>query len=197
MSTSIQLGPFNFRRVMQSVTELEERLQRFTAALEAAQIPYAVVGGNAVASWVSRVDPDAIRFTKDVDILLRRADVPAVVEAVKTAGFRFRHAEGIDFFMDGEHGRFSSGIHLLMAGEKVREEDASPAPDVTEAEMAGGYRVINLEALVRMKLVSYRDKDRTHLRDMLELGLIDETWPAKYSPELAARLQYLIDTPGG
>ena len=58
-------------------------------------------------------------------------------------------------------------------------------------------RVLSLEALVRMKLTSYRDKDRTHLRDMLDVGLLDATWPNRYPTELAARLQHLIDTPDG
>ena len=40
-------------------------------------------------------------------------------------------------------------------------------------------------------------KDKTHLRDMLEIGLIDATWPSRYPPQLAARLQQLIDTPEG
>jgi hypothetical protein len=48
-----------------------------------------------------------------------------------------------------------------------------------------------------MKLTSNRDKDRMHLRDMLGVGLIDATWPARYPPELAVRLQHLIDTPDG
>ena len=52
-----------------------------------------------------------------------------------------------------------------------------------------------LEALVRMKLTSFRDKDRTHLRDMLEIGLIDSSWTSRFSAPLAARLQQLIDTP--
>jgi hypothetical protein len=32
---------------------------------------------------------------------------------------------------------------------------------------------------------------------MLEIGLINETWLARYSPTLAARLQELIDDPEG
>lgn len=194
---TVQLGPFNFRGVMQSVSELEERLRRFTAALATANIPYAVVGGNAVANWVSRIDPEAIRFTKDVDILLRREDVPAAIEAVKSAGFIFRHAAGIDFFLDGEHGRFSSGVHLLMAGEKVRAEDLSPAPDVSESETGNEYKVIGLEALVRMKLTAFRDHDRTHLRDLIRIGLVDSSWPQRFIPELRSRLQQILDTPNG
>ena len=49
------------------------------AALEGAGIPYAVAGGNAVASWVARVDEAAVRNTQDVDILIRREDLDAAL----------------------------------------------------------------------------------------------------------------------
>jgi hypothetical protein len=48
-----------------------------------------------------------------------------------------------------------------------------------------------------MKLTSFRDKDRTHLRDLIGVGLVDESWRLKLPDELAARLQALLDTPDG
>lgn len=48
-----------------------------------------------------------------------------------------------------------------------------------------------------MKLTSFRDKDRTHLRDLLDVGLIDASWCQRLVPELAARLKSLVDTPDG
>ncbi len=51
--------------------------------------------------------------------------------------------------------------------------------------------------LVRMKLTSFRDKDRTHLRDLIDVGLIGPEWCGKLAPQLAGRLQQLIDTPEG
>jgi hypothetical protein len=57
--------------------------------------------------------------------------------------------------------------------------------------------VLGFEALVRMKLTSFRDKDRTHLRDMIEVGLLDRSWPARLPVELASRLQELLDNPEG
>jgi hypothetical protein len=48
-----------------------------------------------------------------------------------------------------------------------------------------------------MKLTSFRDKDRMHLRDMLDVGLVDATWPSRFPAELAERLQELLDTPEG
>ena len=70
-------------------------------------------------------------------------------------------------------------------------------PDTAESVSFRSYRVLSLEALVRMKLTSYRRTDQVHLLDMLGIELIDATWPARYPAELAARLQHLIDTPDG
>lgn len=46
-----------------------------------------------------------------------------------------------------------------------------------------------------MKLTSYRDKDRMHLRDLIEVGLVDTSWIARLPAALAARLQSLLDNP--
>jgi hypothetical protein len=86
---------------------------------------------------------------------------------------------------------------LVFSGEKVREHYVAPVPDVAETESFKAFRVLNLESLVRMKLTSFRDKDRTHLRDMIGVGLIDQTWVTRYPPELASRLQELLDNPDG
>jgi hypothetical protein len=48
-----------------------------------------------------------------------------------------------------------------------------------------------------MKLTAFRDKDRTHLRDLIEVGLVDGTWLERVPSELGARLQILFDTPEG
>ena len=73
-------------RMVRAVEKVRERLLRATAALEAASIPYAVVGGNAVAAWVTRVDESAVRNTQDVDILVRRVDFDAVRTALEAVG---------------------------------------------------------------------------------------------------------------
>ncbi|MDA1013028.1 MAG: nucleotidyltransferase family protein [Planctomycetota bacterium] len=195
MSTAIQLT--GWERVAMAVEQVRDRLKRAANALESGSIPYAVIGGNAVAEWVGRVDQAAVRFTQDVDILLRRADLPAAVTAMQQAGFIHRHAGGIDFFLDGPGAKFRDAVHVLFAGEKVREEYLLPAADVDETESAGPFRVLTLDAVVRMKLTSFRRKDQVHLLDMLSIGLIDSTTKDLLIPELAARLQQLIDDPDG
>ncbi len=187
----------NLERIVTAVERVRDRLERVTAALEAAGVPYAVVGGNAVASWVATVDPAAVRFTQDVDLLLRREDLDAAGTAVAAAGFVRQNLLGVDMFLDGATAGPRDAVHVLIANEKVRPTYAAATPDVTESIRRDAFRVVALEAVVRMKLTSFRDKDRTHLRDMLEVGLIDPSWVDRFPAELADRLQLLIDTPEG
>ncbi len=193
--SQIEYGDVSWERMIRAVEKVRERVLRTAAALEKAHIPYAVVGGNAVAAWVSRVDEAAVRNTQDVDILLRRTDLEAAKVAMAEAGFVYRHAASIDMFLDGPGAKARDAVHIIFAGEKVRREYTDPAPDVSENELTESFRVLTLESLVRMKLTSFRDKDRTHVRDLLEVGLIDAGWVDRLPTELASRLQILLDTP--
>lgn len=74
-----------------AVEEVQRRMERIVAALNDAGIPYALVGGQAVACWVSTLDPDAVRTTKDVDLLLRREDLPRARAAALAAEFDRAH----------------------------------------------------------------------------------------------------------
>jgi hypothetical protein len=183
--------------MVSAVEKVRQRLLRATAALESAGVRYAVAGGNAVAVWVSRVDEAAVRNTQDVGILLRREDFEAARRALEAAGFVYRHSAGLDVFLDGPDAKARDAVHVVFANEKVRAEEPLANPDVTESEPADRFRVIALEALVRIKLTAFRDKDRVHLRDLIDVGLIDATWPSRLPLELATRLQSLLDTPGG
>lgn len=191
------LGPFSLEKMVRAVELVRERLLRATGALEAARLPYAVAGGNAIALWVSRIDPGAVRNTSDVDLLVRRADLEAIKAALASAGFEYRHAAGLDLFVDGPQGKARDGIHLIFAGEIVRPGEALPNPELSESEAGGQFQVLGLRALVGIKLTAYRDRDRTHLRDLLDVGLVDESWEQYYPAVLAERLHSLIETPGG
>src|SRR5207244_1311345 len=72
----VSSSPGIWERYLMALDEVTERLQRITGALEKAGIAYALVGGQAVALWVATKDPAAVRTTKDVDLLLRREDLP-------------------------------------------------------------------------------------------------------------------------
>src|SRR6266851_3356651 len=180
-------------RMVRAVEKVRERLLRASKALEDAGIAYAVVGGNAVAAWVAQVDESAVRNTQDVDIMIRRGDLEAATAALAQAGFVRRHVRGIDLFLDGPKAKARDAVHVIFAEEKVRPEYPVPSPDISESESLGSFRVVSLEGLVRMKLSSFRLKDRVHLLDMLEVGVIDPSWLDKLPTELRPRLQELID----
>ena len=201
--TSAGLVPVSWPRMIRAVEKVRERLLRAAQALEKAGVPYAVAGGHAVAAWVSRVDEAAVRNTRDVDILLRRADLDAAKAALAKAGFIYRRVAGLgmpggmDVFLDGPDASIRDAVHVVPAGEKVRPDSLLPAPDVTEAEEADQFRLVSLPALVRMKLTSFRDKDRTHLRDLIELGLVDRSWLGTLPEALRSRLSDLLAHPEG
>jgi hypothetical protein len=184
-------------RMVRAVEKVRQRMERAAQALSEAGIAYAVAGGNAVAAWVATVDEAAIRNTQDVGIVLRRGDLPAAMAALASAGFVFRHVKSIDMFLDGPDAKARDAVHVLYAGEKVRDTDPEPVPEVHNVYVKDRVAFLPLDELVRMKLVANRDKDRTHLRDFLDVGLIDASWMSKVAPALAPRLQHVIDTPEG
>jgi hypothetical protein len=194
---SVPLGQFSLDRMVSAVEKVRQRLLRATSILEVARIHYAVAGGNAVAAWVSRVDEAAVRNTQDVDILIRRADLPAVKIAMEREGFIYRHGAGVDIFLDGPDAKARNAVHIVFAGEKVRPEEPLANPDVEESEQAEHYRILSLEALVRIKLTAFRDKDRVHVRDLIEVGLVDASWQTRLPPVLSERLLSLLATPNG
>lgn len=191
------MAAISLDRMVRAVERVRERLLRASKALEEAGLSYAIAGGNAVAAWVSTVDEGAVRNTRDVDMLVRREDFVAISAALEAAGFFYRRAAGVDMFLDSPDASARHGVHIVFADEKVRDHEPGPNPSLEDAVQVEGFRVLSLEALVTTKLTAFRDKDRTHLRDMLEVGLIDESWVKRLPPELAKRLQGLIDDPQG
>ncbi|MGD9646938.1 MAG: nucleotidyltransferase family protein [Pirellulales bacterium] len=194
MNTHV-VSPAAWQRMVSAVEKVRDRLRRAAQALESAGIPYAVAGGNAVAAWVSEVDEAAARNTQDVDLLMRRADLERAKSALATAGFVYRHSSGIDMFLDGPGAKARDAVHIVFANERVRAEYSQAAPDVDEAKPTATFRVLDLPALLRMKLTSFRRKDQVHVLDLIGVGLVDESWVSRLPSELAPRLQELLDHP--
>jgi hypothetical protein len=197
MNSTVTMGWDILDRMERAVAKVRDRLLRATTALNAAGVPYAVVGGHAVASWVATVDEGAVRNTRDVDLMVRREDLPAVTTALQGAGFIGEELLGVTLFRDGAEGKPSEAVHLHFSGKKTRPDYPLPAPELTTVDDPAGFRVITLESLLVMKLMSNRRKDQVHVEDMINVGLIDANWAPRLAPELAERLQKILDTPGG
>jgi hypothetical protein len=182
-------------RIEQAEAQVRDRLLRATAALNEAGVRYAVVGGNAVASWVATIDEGAVRNTRDIDLLVDRTDLPSITAALERAGFVRDELLDVVKFRDGEEGKPSEAIHLHFAGESARPDHLFPAPFIRTVTHSANFSVITLECLVMMKLMSNRLKDQVHVQDMIGVGLVDQSWLAKLPPDLANRLKLILDTP--
>lgn len=183
-------------RMERAVEKVNERLRKTVWILEDAQVPYAVIGGHAVRAWVAQVDEAALRTTRDDDILVRPADLPALTKAMTRAVFHHRNTSGLDNMLV-EHPDASArdAVHVLLVGNVEREGE--PKPDIELATRSDDFCPIELEALVRMKLNAFCRKDQVHLLDMISLGLIDDSWTERFSEQLRLRLEELLRDPDG
>src|SRR5262249_48383573 len=107
------------------------------------------------------------------------SDLDAARSALESAGFQYNETLGVHMFLDGPQASPREAVHVLFTGEKVQPDYLLPTPDVTESAAGEAFRVLSLEALVRMKLTSFCRKDQVHLQDMIGVGLLDATWPAR------------------
>lgn len=190
-------GDVLWERIEIAVEIVKDRLRRVTRALNSANVPYAVIGGNAVQHWVAQVDESVVRNTRDVDIILNETDLNRAIEALATEGFIYRHSAGVTMFLDGPDAKARDAIHVVFAGQKVNDDYPEPVPAIEDYEMMGETRTLPFDDLIKMKLTSFRLKDRVHLLDMISIGLIDASWIERLSATLGARLQELLDNPDG
>ena len=153
---------------------VQERLNRAVKALEKGGVQYAVVGGNAVGYWVGTVDEEAVRTTRDVDLMVARAQWAEVCQAMNAEGFVHRHVKGVDMFLDPLGPKKAiAAVHVIFAGERVNEKHEFPNPTLGNVTRFGEVLVLALPELVRMKLTSWRLKDQVQLEDMKGVGLLD------------------------
>jgi hypothetical protein len=176
-----------------ALDDVSKLLQRVCKAFAQAQVPYALVGGQAVALWVAQKDPAAVRTTKDVDILLNRSDLPKARAAATSVGLDYFEVMGVGMFLDRDDPNPRRAVHIVWAGEKVRPQYEYPSPGMDRSqELSPGIHVASLCDLVQMKLQSNRDQDRVHLRDMIDVGLITRDLLDNLPKVLADRLEPLL-----
>ena len=179
-----------------ALDDVTDRLLRITRALAEKSVPYALVGGQAVALWVATKEPAAVRTTKDVDLLVRRDDLPQARAAALSVGMDYFEVLGVGMFLDRKDPNPRHAVHLVWAGEKVRPEYELPSPAIQERGEIAGIHTVSLPGLVRMKLMSNRDQDRVHLRDLIDVGLVGRDIVGELPPSLAERLATLLSESG-
>lgn len=172
------------------VEQLFDTITRLAAALSQAGIEYRLVGGMAVFLHVQERDPLAARLTRDIDLAVDRRDLEAIADAVRSFGFEYRHAAGVDLLVDWRAPALRSAAHLVFVREKVRPDYLEPVPDFSPpVKTAEGVLLAPVADLVRMKLTSFRLKDRVHLQDLDSVGLITAEIESSLPQALLERLQ--------
>ncbi len=190
-------SPSLWKKHIMALDRVTDRLERITRALEQASVPYALVGGQAVALWVASREPAAVRTTKDVDILLRREDLARARAAALSVGMDYFELMGVGMFLERDDANPRHAVHLIWAGEKVRPDYPFPSPAIDQRQnLEPGKQVVSLAGLVLMKLMSNRDQDRVHLRDLIDVGLINRDLLQSLPSELATRLDSLLTEAG-
>jgi hypothetical protein len=132
-----------------------------------------------------------------VDIILNESDLNAAIAALEAEGFLYRRSVGVSMFLDGPDAKARDAVHVVFAGQKVREAYPEPVPEIDQYELIDDVRTLPFDRLVRMKLTSFRRKDQVHLQDMISVGLIDDSWLNELPAELRRRLEELLNDPDG
>jgi hypothetical protein len=172
------------------VEQLFETMRRVHAVLVKAGAEYRVVGGMAVFLHVSQRDPNAARFTRDVDVAIDRRDLQRIAEIAEEFGFRYRHVASVDMLVAAENPKARSTVHFVFVRERVRPSDLESIPAFSQPTVSEeGILLVAVADLVRMKLTSFRQRDKTHLIDMDSVGLITPEIESQLPEALRKRLE--------
>jgi hypothetical protein len=175
---------------------VRRRQSAICEALESNGVPYELSGSNATYQWIASVEESAVLAFRNVEFIIPRSASKAVIDALANIDATTSVEPERIFFRDKSDRRDRWSDRALFAGERIGDKQCN-VPELEWVEHLNGFRVLPHATLVQFRLVRWTLDDIVDLRDMIDIGLIDSAWPAKFSSELAMRLQHLLDTPDG
>jgi hypothetical protein len=191
IADAAQQRPVNllFERGMYS---LMDELERITNVLRQAGVPFEIIGGIAMNAHIYGVNRSRTIGTIDIDVLVDRRDLQAIVSAAESAGYTGRKIMG-GFMLIRPGQAPDEAVHLLFVGEKARSSHPVPNPAIYPEEKhlpdyGISIPVARLRDLVQMKLNSCRPKDEWHLEILDRCGLITPAIEADLPDVLRERL---------
>jgi hypothetical protein len=163
--------------VDEAFEQLFDLVRRVHMALTQAGIEYRIVGGVAAFLHVNDIDPFAARLTRDVDVAIKSGDFDAVARIAERNGFG--DADGK--WLDARQNNGRRIVHLLSIGP-------GSSPSVTTKE---GISLAPVSDTLRMKLTSFRLKNKVHIIDLDSVGLITPEIEQALPEALRARLDHV------
>jgi putative nucleotidyltransferase-like protein len=141
-------------------------LQNLTRRLDEERIPYALIGGLALAAH------GFVRMTQDVDLLMTREGLESFKQRFLGRGYVLAFSGAEKTFRDTET---QVRIEMLITGDYPGDGKpkpvAFPDPSIVFTER-GGMRVIPMETLIELKLASgmsapHRLRDLADVQDLI------------------------------
>ena len=168
--------------------QLFDRVREFHALMQAERIPYSIVGGVGVYLHVAEQDPVKARMTPDIDVAVCREHLLGIIAAARSAGMVYCRVDGTDLLVDAQQPKRRSSVHFIFIHEKVRSDYVEAVPGSPPELSSEGFSVAPVRDLIRMKLTSFRLKDKVHIQDLDGVGLITPEIEAELSDVLRHRL---------
>ncbi len=187
------LHDFSWQRMINAVEAVDRRQTHCVEAFQRNGIAYAIVGGRAAMAWVDSIEPSAIRTTPNVDLLVERSDLDQIIELICGGGWAYEVINGWHTFAESPTISIRRRVRLLFANESVRPSDLLRTPSLSESCWLNDVRVVDLDALIRMKLTAFRTIDRVHLDDLLSVQLFDPSWTHRFPTEFTSRQAQVFD----
>jgi putative nucleotidyltransferase-like protein len=159
-------------------------LQNLTRRLDEERIPYALIGGLALAAH------GFVRMTQDVDLLMTREGLESFKQRFLGRGYVLAFSGAEKTFRDTET---QVRIEMLITGDYPGDGKpkpvAFPDPSIVFTER-GGMRVIPMETLIELKLASgmsapHRLRDLADVQDLITTLKL----PLKFAERLDASVR--------
>jgi Nucleotidyl transferase of unknown function (DUF2204) len=150
------------------LARLESVLLDGAAALEAADVPYVLIGGAASSI---RGRP---RISDDVDFLVRKGDVERALDVLGAACFETERTDP-QWIYKAKRDRITIDLMFWLAGDMYCDDDVL-VHATRERYGAGEVNVASAEDLIVIKLLAHDEPSAHHWHDalaLLALGEID------------------------
>jgi hypothetical protein len=159
---------------------VQDTLRKLAGRLLEEKIPYALIGGMALALY------GFVRPTEDVDILLSQEGLQDFHERLAGRGYVPVFPGAKKHFRDAETG---IKVEIITSGEYPGDGKPKPVafPLPSDAvTMVDDFSVMSLEKLIELKLASGLSAEHRRLRDLADVQQLIET--INLSRELGSKL---------
>jgi len=195
--TEPPLLPCSIEQLNAVMRDGRKQLDQAVESMTAADVPFALIGGKAVAAWIISADGVNDLGLRPIDLLIHERDADRALAALDIFGYAHRKYRTQILLRNSDKSWDRGAIRLAYAGAQVRPEDLRPLPTPEQSCLVEGYRCLELPTLVEMLLAQFRIIDKAHVRSLAENDLVNADWLDRIDPTMAKRLKAILEDPHG